>query len=182
MTLERESKHCFLKKNVDNNNLTSKLLQNVLLEESSVDEGYTNSWSSGVQFSPKCRWSFQYSFYNIEKNRSPSAFSWGKRWWYSPYCPLNWLISWTQLLSLFNFNWTFSEAIRRRGASSFVSSIIATGLQSAPLICLHPTIPTCRQAAGRSAPILGIGVGTWICLHYTRTLRRVLVAVAESDY
>jgi len=41
---ERESKHCFLKKYVHNNNdLTSRLLQNVLLEESSVDEGYTNS-------------------------------------------------------------------------------------------------------------------------------------------
>jgi len=34
----------FLKKYVDNNNdLTSRLLQDVLLEESSVDEGYTNS-------------------------------------------------------------------------------------------------------------------------------------------
>jgi len=43
---ERESKHCFLKKYqyVDNNSdLTSRLLQNVLLEESSVDEGYINS-------------------------------------------------------------------------------------------------------------------------------------------
>jgi hypothetical protein len=40
----RESKLCFLKKYVDNNKiLTSRLLQNVLLEESSVDEGYTNS-------------------------------------------------------------------------------------------------------------------------------------------
>jgi len=28
---------------------------------------------------------------NILKTPSPSAFSWGKRWWYSPYCPLNWL-------------------------------------------------------------------------------------------
>jgi len=28
-----------------------------------------------------------------------------------------------------------------------------------------------RQAAGRSKPTLGIGVGTWICLRYTRTLR-----------
>jgi len=42
--LEKESKDCFLKKHIDNNNdLTSRLLQNVLLEESSVDEGYTNS-------------------------------------------------------------------------------------------------------------------------------------------
>jgi hypothetical protein len=41
---KRESKHYFLKKYVDNNNdLTSRLLQNVLLEESSVDDGYTNS-------------------------------------------------------------------------------------------------------------------------------------------
>jgi hypothetical protein len=28
-------------------------------------------------------------------------------------------------------------------------------------------------ALRRLAPTLGIGVGTWICLHYTRTLRRV---------
>jgi hypothetical protein len=41
---EGESKHCFLKKYVDNNNvLTSRLSQNVLLEETYVDEGYTNS-------------------------------------------------------------------------------------------------------------------------------------------
>jgi len=33
---------------------------------------------------------------------------------------------------------------------------------------LAPTIGTCRPAAGRSAPTLGIGV----CLHYTRTLWR----------
>jgi hypothetical protein len=40
-----ESKHCYLKKYVENNNnvLTSRLLQNILLEESSVDEVYTNS-------------------------------------------------------------------------------------------------------------------------------------------
>ena len=68
-------------------------------------------------------------------------------------------------LSLFNFKWTFSEAIRRRAASSLVNSIIATGLQSVPIIGLHPTIPTCRQAAGRSAPTFRIG----ICLYCMRT-------------
>ena len=97
------------------------------------------------------------------KNCSPSVFSWGKR--YSPYCPLDWLISWTQLLSLFNFKWTFSEAVRRRAVSSLVSSIIATGLQSAPINSLHSTTPTCWQAAGRSALTFRIG----ICLHCTRT-------------
>jgi hypothetical protein len=48
---ERESKHCYLKKYVDddddnnnnNNVLISRLLQNVLLEEFSVDKCYTNS-------------------------------------------------------------------------------------------------------------------------------------------
>ena len=107
------------------------------------------------------------------KNRCPSAFSWGKMWWYSPYCPLNWGISWTSLLSLFNFKWTLSEAIRRRAASSLVSSTIVTGLQSAPIIGLRPTIPTCRQAAGRSVlvPTFGIEIWTRICLHCTRTLR-----------
>jgi len=44
---EREKTLFSLKKYVDNNNnsntFTSRLLQNVLLEESSVDEGYTNS-------------------------------------------------------------------------------------------------------------------------------------------
>jgi hypothetical protein len=54
--------------------------------------------------------------------------------------------------------------------SSLVNSIIATGLLSAPIIGLHHTIPTCRQAAGRSAPTLGIGVGTWTCLHCTRAV------------
>jgi hypothetical protein len=97
----------------------------------------------------------------------------GGGWWYSPYCPLNWSISWTPLLSLFNFNWTFSEAIRRWAASSLVNSVTATGLQSAPIIGLRPTIPTCRQAAGRLAPTVGIGVWTWICLHYTRTQKQV---------
>jgi len=94
-----------------------------------------------------------------------------KRWWYSPYCPLNWLLSWTPTLSLFSFKWTISEAIRRWAVSSLVSSIIATGLLSAPIIGLHHTIPTCRQAAGRSAPTFGIGVATWICLHCKRALR-----------
>jgi len=46
-------------------------------------------------------------------------------------------------LSLLNFKRTFSEAIRT-AASSLVRSIIATGLQSAPIIGLHPRIPTCR--------------------------------------
>ena len=45
--LERERERVNIvvfKKYVDiNNDLTSRLLQNVLLEESSVDEGYTNS-------------------------------------------------------------------------------------------------------------------------------------------
>jgi len=53
----------------------------------------------------------------------------------------------------------FSEAVRRRAAPSLVSSIILTGLQSVPIIGLHPTIPTRRQAAGRSAPTFRIGVG-----------------------
>ena len=55
-------KYLYNNNNNNNNDLTSRLLQNFLLEESSVDEGYTNSWSSGVQFSPKCRWTFQYRF------------------------------------------------------------------------------------------------------------------------
>ena len=102
------------------------------------------------------------------KNHSSSGFNWGKRWWYSQYCPLNWLTSQTPLLSLFNFKWTFSEAIR--AASSLVSSIIVIGLQSALIIGLHPTIPTSRQAAGRSVLTFGTRVRTWICLHYTCTL------------
>ena len=41
---ERERSVNIFSKYVDNNNdVTSRLLQNVLLEESSVDEGYTNS-------------------------------------------------------------------------------------------------------------------------------------------
>ena len=82
----------------------------------------------------------------------------------------SWLISWTPPLSLFNFKWTFSEAIRR-AASSLVSSITATGLQSAPITGPHSTTTTCRQAAGRSAPTLGIWNWIGICLHCTRTLR-----------
>jgi hypothetical protein len=46
--------------------------------------------------------------------------------------------------------WTFSAAIRST-ASSLVNSIIATGLQSAPIIGLHRTSPTAgkrRQIGG----------------------------------
>ena len=117
------------------------------------------------------------------KNRSSTAFSWGKRRCYSPYWSLNWPISWTPLLSLFNFKWTFSEAMIRRAASLLVSSIIATDLKSAPIIGLHPTIPTCRQAAGRPVPTLAIW--TWICLHCTHTLssdrlsHRLLLALRD---
>ena len=121
-------------------------------------------------FFPKMLVNDSISNLNYWENHSPSAFSWGKRWWYSPYCPLNWLISWTPILSLFNFKWTFSEAIWRRAVSSLVSSIIATGLLSAPIIGLHPKIPTCRQAAGRLVPTVRIRIWTWICLHYMRTL------------
>jgi hypothetical protein len=63
--------------------------------------------------------------------------------------------------------------MRGTAASSLVNSIIATGLQSVPIIGLHPTIPNCRQAAGRSVPTFGIGVEAWICLHYTCTLSSI---------
>jgi hypothetical protein len=72
---EREREPCFLKKYVDNNNdLTSRLVQDVLLEESPVDEGYTNSWSSGAQFLLKCRWTFRYLLtYSMEQSPSWEA-------------------------------------------------------------------------------------------------------------
>ena len=52
----------------------------------------------------------------ILKKPFPSAFSWGKTWRYSPYCPLNWLMSWTALLSLFNFKWTFFWSSKKKSS------------------------------------------------------------------
>jgi len=51
-------------------------------------------------------------------------------------------------------------------------NLSCTKIVFSSVIGLHPTFPTCRQTAWRSVPTFGIGIWTWIYLHYTRTLRQ----------